>query len=229
MPNRIIANGVTPSFENMFASKEELLEAKKNRAAYTSVPGRGLAELLDAMEGLPADTGLIAFSSMRVYQTGDEAHAEVFNRAKEDSRVALYGSVSQTELAARLKSAAFLTYPCIRPETFCLAALEGLAAGMKVITTDVGGIRSTTMGFADLLPVNARESREQFIQRYRKLLEKNIAAFKAESEAWAERMFDQVRAVNRQCTWAQRAREWEDFLVTSLRQKSPVEIKRSTG
>jgi glycosyltransferase involved in cell wall biosynthesis len=226
LPSRIIANGVTPAFENMFSSPRELLAAKQRRAAYTSVPDRGLAELLEA---LPGDLPLDVFSSMRVYQSGDEAHADVLQRAARQSGVVCHGSLSQRELAARLKGVAFLTYPCITPETFCLAALEGLAAGMKVIATGAGGIPATTMGFADLVPVTGQNNRAQFVAHYRQALEDNAATFKNAPEAWAERAFAQVEAVNRQCRWTARAKEWEELLGTLAAGKSAVESRRSSG
>ena len=67
--------------------------------------------------------------------------------ARRAKNAKFHGSVSQRELALRLKQDAYLTYPCIMPETFCLAALEGLAAGMKVISTDIGGLKATAMGW----------------------------------------------------------------------------------
>lgn len=225
-PGHVIANGVTPSFENMFASKQELLAAKQNRAAYTSVPGRGLAELLEA---LPQDVPLDVFSSMRVYQTDDAPHIDVLRRARDMPQVTCHGSVSQRELAAQLKSSALLTYPCIQPETFCLAALEGLAAGMKVIATDVGGIAFATMGYADLLQPDAGQSRAQFISTYRQLLEKNVAKFSSNHEAWAERAFTQSQKVSRECTWAVRAQQWGAFLAGLMRRNGTVETQWSSG
>src|SRR5690348_15577364 len=69
----IIGNGIASAFENMFGSAEDLLAAKQNRAAYTSTPFRGLGMLIAVMEETSADTEVDIYSSMRVYQMGDEA------------------------------------------------------------------------------------------------------------------------------------------------------------
>ncbi|MGE3622317.1 MAG: glycosyltransferase family 4 protein [Bdellovibrionales bacterium] len=229
MSNRVLANGVTPSFEGMFASPADLLAAKQNRATYTSVPDRGLSELLDVWAGLEGDTSLDVYSSMRVYQADDEACAGLILRAREIPLVKWHGSVGQNDLAVRLRPAAFLAYPCVTTETFCLAALEAMAAGMKVIATDTGGIAATTMGFADLLPTRSGDSREQFMRNYRELLNRNINDFRRNPVAWSERAFAQAEAVNRQCRWEQRAREWEDLLYELAERKRAVATRQSSG
>ena len=213
--SRVVGNGFAPVFENMFSSPEEILESKRNGAAYTATPYRGLSILLKAMEGLKADMKLDVFSSMRVYQTGDEAHEGLFREAAKDSRITLHGSIPQRELAQKLKSAAFLTYPSVFQETFCIAALEAMAAGMKVIATRLGALETTTMGYADLVGVS---SAEEIIPAYRAAIERNVAAFLARPEEWAAAMFAQVQAVNRACSWKVRSREWEQiFLETAPR------------
>jgi glycosyltransferase involved in cell wall biosynthesis len=210
----VIGNGLTPAFENMFSSSQELREVKECRAAYTSTPFRGLKYLLDAMDQEPGLT-LDVFSSMHVYQKADDEYASLYERARENSRITYHGAVSQTELARRLRASAFLTYPCVFPETFCLAALEAMAAGMKVVSTRLGALESTTMGYADLIDIDRNHS-DRFVDAFAHLMEANVAAFKEAPEEWAEKMFDQVRSVNRHCTWALRAVAWEQ-MVASLR------------
>ena len=163
------------------------------------------------MKGLKADLKLDIFSSMRVYQMADDEYEGLYQEAKTDPRVTYHGSVSQTELAKKLKPAAFLTYPSVVEETFCISALEAMAAGMKVISTLTGALETTTMGYADLIPVKDR-SAEEFIAAFRALIEHNVSAFKEGPEAWAERMFDQVRAVNQNCGWTVRAKGLGKFI-----------------
>lgn len=214
----LIGNGLTPTFENMFSSPQELLTAKENRAAYTVIPYRGLPLLLSVMEQMQTETKLDVFSSMRVYQMADDEYKELYKRAAENPLATYHGSVSQTELAQRLRAAAFFTYPCILAETFCISVIEALAAGMKVIATDIGAIKTTALGFADLMPVKpGNGTREEFIAVYKSLLEKNIAEFKTRPEAWAEERFAQMQEVNRNCSWHVRAREWEQLLNACMR------------
>lgn len=204
-----IGNGLTPSFENMFSSPLEILQEKENSAAYTTIPYRGLSILLKVMEELQEDTKLDLFSSMQVYQMADDEYRGLYNEAKKNPHIHSYGSVSQSALAHHLKKIAFLTYPCICAETFCIGALEALAAGMKVITTDLGALSSTTMGYADLIPITSNNPQD-LIRGFQLALKQNIHTFLCSPEEWAEKRFDQIQSVNRTCTWSRRGQTWEN-------------------
>jgi glycosyltransferase involved in cell wall biosynthesis len=125
----------------------------------------------------------------------------------------------QPALARDLKSAAFLTYPCSFVETYCIAALEAIAAGLKVIALDLGALRESTMGFADLLPVTTQMSDAEIVARYTARLEDNVAAFLANSGDWAAERFEQSQTVNRLCSWPARAAEWEQLLLPAIAAK----------
>ena len=216
-PTHVIGNGIAPAFENMFSSAAELLAAKQDRAVYTTTPFRGLAVLINVMERMETEIDLDVYSSMRTYQLGDEEYAEIFVRADRHPRIHRHGAVSQKALAHNLRQAAFLAYPCVFEETYCITALEAMAAGLKVVSTDLGALPETTLGYADLLPIHcAGLSPEESMQGYIALFEKNIAGFRSEPQAWAERQFDQLQAVNRACVWRVRALEWENFLVPAV-------------
>ncbi len=214
----IIGNGLTPSFENMFASATELRQVKQNRAAYTTTPFRGLHLLLPAMDDMEPKMPLDIYSSMRVYQIAEEKdwYADLYQEAKARDYAHYHTPVSQSVLPERLKPVAFLTYPCIYGETFCNVALEAMAAGMKVIATDFSALPSTTMGFADLVPIGDNKA-DAFIAAFRQAIVRNVGEFQSDPVLWAEKMFDQVQAVNRACTWARRAEAWEGILGSERR------------
>ena len=67
------------------------------------------------------------------------------------------------------------------------------------------------MSDADLIPIST-DSVEGFVADFRALMAKNVAEFRAQPQAWAEKRFLQMRTVNRQCTWAMRANRWEKLL-----------------
>jgi len=219
-PAHVIGNGIAPAFENMFGSVGELLSAKQNRAIYSSMPFRGLDILVETMERTKAQTSLDIYSSMGTYQAGDEACAALFRRAERSARVRYHGAIGQVMLAKAFRSAAFLAYPSTFPETYCIAAQEAMAAGAKVLSIDYGALKETTMGYADLLPM--REGgiiREEIVSGFGVLLEKNEADFQNRPSAWAERMFEQVKAVNRASNWMARAAQWEAFLAPAIARK----------
>ena len=62
-PSQVIGNGIAPAFEDLFGSAEELAATKRNRAAYTTTPFRGLNVLAQA------------FGAARLATTTAGAHA----------------------------------------------------------------------------------------------------------------------------------------------------------
>lgn len=211
----VIGNGLAPSFENMFSSKKELMAAKQLRAAYTSAPYRGLHLLFDVHDRMQTRPMLDIFSSMRVYQADDSEFKPIYDLAKNNPLVNYHGAVSQTKLAQAMKPVAFLAYPCVFAETFCIAALDAMASGAKVVSTDLGALRNTTMGYADLMPLI--EDNNDFVVAYKNLFEKSIREFQDCPDSWAEKMFEQLQKVNRLCKWEHRAVEWEHLLGQTLR------------
>jgi glycosyltransferase involved in cell wall biosynthesis len=208
--SHVIGNGIAPSFENMFASASQLRTAKQNSAAYASVPDRGLDVLAEVIAATRLDMTFEIYSSMRIYQHVEDPFAPLYARLEAMPNCRYHGAVGQAALAGALRSAAFLAYPCTVGETYGIVVQEAMAAGLKVITTDLGNLRHTTMGFADIVPPGD-------IARFTGALEQAVADFKTNPDAWAEARFDQMQVINRDCSWAVRAREWEDYLARELR------------
>ena len=211
----VIGNGVAPAFEDLFNSAEELIAAKQNRAAYTTTPYRGLHILAEAFARARIATELDVWSGMSLYQADDAPFAAVYAAARATPRLSLHAPVGQAELATRLKPAAFLFYPSVYFETYCITALEAIAAGLKVISTDLGALSETTLGFADLMPVIGLPP-DELVRAFAARLEAAEAAFLADPRAWGQARFAQSREVVRRCNWRARAREWEGFLEPAI-------------
>ena len=131
-------------------------------------------------------------------------------------RTQLHQPVGQAALAAALRGAAFLAYPAIVPETGCIVALEAMAAGLKVVSTTIGALPQTCMGFADLMPLEDGMTRAAMAARFTLLIERNVADFLERRREWAEERFAQSREIVRHCNWAARAQEWEVFLAPAV-------------
>ena len=213
----VIGNAVSPGFENMFSSADDLLAAKQNRAVYASMPFRGLDELVEVMGRTRAQTELHVFSSMQAYQDSDDRFAALYAGMGANPRIHHHGGVGQAELARQFRSSAFLVYPSTFIETYCIVAQEALAAGLKVISNTFGALPETTMGFADLLPVTGNFTRESHVAGVAALLDKNEADFLRAPREWAQERFVQLQAVNRISTWAARAAQWEALLAPAVR------------
>ncbi len=211
--SQVIGNAIAPAFENLFASAAEIRAAKQNRAAYTSVPDRGLEVLAEVIARGGLETEFDIYSGMRLYQQPDDNFAPLYARLKSLPRCHLHGALGQAALAQALKPAAFLAYPCTVGETYGIAVQEAMAAGLKVVTTDLGHLPHTTMGFADIVPYG-----DKLAGRFAAQLERTVAGFLANPLASSQERFAQVQAVNRDCTWAVRGREWEEFLGRAVAQ-----------
>lgn len=213
--SHVIGNGIAPAFENLFGSVEDLAAAKENRAAYTTTPFRGLNVLTKAFGAARLTTELDVWSGMRLYQANDTPFADIYAAARATPRVQLHDPVSQPELAQRLRRAAFLFYPCVYFETYCISALEAIAAGLKLVATDIGALKETTLGFADLMPAIGL-SPDDLARGFAARMEQAEAAFLADRRAFAEERFAQSREVVRRGNWRVRAQEWEAFLAPMI-------------
>ena len=119
------------------------------RCAYTSTPFRGLSVLLDTWERLsPAHAELHIWSSMKLYKMDDTSYNHLFDRAEAMRNVIYHGIVPNPDLRAALRDMHFLTYPSTFEETSCLAVIEAMAAGCRVIVPSLGALPETTRGFA---------------------------------------------------------------------------------
>ncbi len=224
-PSRVhvFPNTIGPAFDDMFSSRVELVKAKSIQPilAYTSTPFRGLDVLLNvfpqAHRSYP-ETTLRVFSSMTVYQQAqaDDLYAGLYERSRNAPGVSYVGSLPQPRLAAELKSASILAYPNTFAETDSMAVKEAMAAGLLVVTSDLGAMREATMGFAVLVP-----HEPSFADRYLAKLEEVLATRARSPEAFVAARFEQMQAINATCSWRIRAREWEEA-IRGWRRPKPI-------
>ena len=186
------------------------MRAKGSRLilSYTSTPFRGLDVLIHVFPEVRrefADAELQVFSSMKVYQQDEpgDGYEPIYNWCRQTTGVRYVGSVPQPRLAEELKSATILAYPNTFPETSCIAVMEAMAAGLLVVTSDLGALPETTMGFGRLVAPAADQAgmtgfMERFVDRLKGVLRDRAAA----PTEFAAGRFEQVEAINTRCTWA---------------------------
>jgi glycosyltransferase involved in cell wall biosynthesis len=210
----LLPNAVGPAFTGLFADGGPILGQKRPfTLAYASTPYRGLDVLLDVFPQIQAavpEARLTTYSSMKVYQGGqsDDPYRPLYERARAMPGVAYAGSLPQPELAAALKQTAVFAYPNTYPETSCITVMEALAAGCRVVTSDLGALPETTAGFARLVSWDdgPEAYRAQFTQAV-------IEALRTTAE---DRLREQVHYVNDHYHWDGRADQWLTWL-NSLR------------
>lgn len=92
---------------------------------------KGLAVLLDALDGLPPD--------LRVWVGGEGPQTEELRTSVGDERVEWLGRVDDDEKMERLRAADVFVAPSIKGESFGIVLLEAMAAGTPVVASDLPG------------------------------------------------------------------------------------------
>lgn len=216
----VMPNAVAPFFRRLFASRDEFVAMKSGPPvlAYTSTPFRGLNVLLSAFPLVRARhpaAELRIYSSMAVYQRDEGEYRRLYDWCRTTPGVNYVGSLPQAELAGALRAASVLAYPNTFPETYCTAAAEALAAGLHVITSDLGALPETTAGFGTLVRGSGRDDLGPFARNFVEATCAVLDRRAANPLAFAETLYRQVEAAEARCTWTVRAAEWERLLASA--------------
>jgi len=115
------------------------------RLIYASTPFRGLERIpklfTQIKEREPRATIAIC-SSMGTYGEAekDSQYQKIFDELSEMPGVELKGALNQAQLYAEYSRASIFFYPCIWPETYCLALDEAIAHGCIPWVTNLGAL-----------------------------------------------------------------------------------------
>lgn len=209
----VLPYAIGPAFENRFAPGESILAAKARPPVmtYTSTPFRGLNILLATMPAVVAahpEVTLEVYSSMQTYQIGGEqdTYRALYDACRQTRGVNYIGSVPQPQLADRMRAIAIMSYPSTFAETFCIAALEALASGCMVVTSDLGALPETMGGLAELVPLG--DDAQAFAQAYAERLVRTLGSFAHAPAMMEARLRHQVDHLNATATWRSRARDF---------------------
>jgi len=130
----------------------------KVKMCYISTPWRGLEVALTAMSAIKdPDITLDVYSSTIIYgqsfhNANDKGYQQLYEKAKELPNVNYMGYCPHKELVGKLHEYDVNCFPSIWEETFCISAMESLAAGQLLITTDLGAIPETCAEFPIYIP-----------------------------------------------------------------------------
>jgi glycosyltransferase involved in cell wall biosynthesis len=150
----VIKNG----FDDDLIVKSEFKPKEKLKLVYTSTPWRGLDVLLSAMEQIKTDkVELDIYSSTQIYgdhfkKVSDNQFTALYDKAKTIKNVNYKGYLNHKELMKILHTYDCYIHPSTFEETFCLAAMESLAAGLVTVTTDLGALYETCAEFPIYVP-----------------------------------------------------------------------------
>lgn len=214
---KVIKNACIQSYNKDFESPIE-----KIKICYTSTPWRGLDVLLSAWEQLqPENCELHVFSSTKIYgedfaTKSEENYIDLYEKAKSLPGVVYRGSVINEDLLKELPSFHLMAYPCTFEETSCIAVIEALSSGLRVVTPNIGALPETTEGWARMYPFLA--NKEFHAIKFSKILHEEINKIK--SGELVTQLKLQKEVYYSKWSWDQRIKEWIDFLDTSILQPS---------
>lgn len=221
-PKGVLRNAIAPSFCGLFPDETPIQPQKSQPPilAYTSTPFRGLDVLLEVFprirQAVPGTT-LKVFSSMKVYQipeSKDESvYGELYRLCRETEGVEYIGSLPQPDLARQLRSIMVLAYPNTFRETSCIAVMEAMASGCRVVTSELAALPETTAGFGCLIPIEDdwEVYKNRFVEETVRVLKECTASDTSNAETFLKR---QVSYVNNEYTWSVRAEQWVEWLCS---------------
>ena len=118
---------------------------------YHTTPWRGLKILIKVFEDLNLENvELNVCSSTKIYGKkfddilGKE-YENIFNKCKNLKNINYLGFVKNEEVIKLLKKTHIYSYPSIWPETSCISAIESMAAGCQIVTTNLGALYEKMM------------------------------------------------------------------------------------
>tara|TARA_R100001129_G_scaffold143704_3_gene104837 strand:- start:5112 stop:6047 length:936 start_codon:yes stop_codon:yes gene_type:complete len=151
----VIKNGIGD-----IKKRDPMIKKDKIRLIYHPTPWRGLSILLGAMQLIKSSNiTLDVYSSTKIYgsdfeKQNDKQYEALYNQAKQLPNVNYVGYKSNDYILDNLHTYDAFVYPNIWEESFCISALEALACGLYVTTTDNGALYETCSEFPIYVPMD---------------------------------------------------------------------------
>jgi glycosyltransferase involved in cell wall biosynthesis len=189
--------------------KRACIKRDKIKICYTSTPWRGLDVLLKSWEILnPQGCELHIFSSCQIYgpaySSEDQKYQYLYDWCDRLPNVVYRGSIPNSNLREEMTGFDILAYPCTFEETSCIAVIDALCAGLRVICSSIGALPETTEGWARIY--SYEDDRISHAETFAKILEEEIENIK--SGALEEQLAHQADSYNDRWCWDGRIEEW---------------------
>ena len=180
---------------------------------YHTTPWRGLVHLLKVFKNLNLENvELNVCSSTEIYGKKFDSvlgkkYEGLFDECKNTKNVNYFGFLKNDKIIEKLKKMHIFAHPSIWPETSCVAAIEAMAAGCEVVTTNLGALNETCSPFGKL--INFEKKPEDLEVKYSEALLKSVKDFW--SKITQERLKLQRETINDKYSWGRRSEEWKKF------------------
>jgi UDP-glucose:(glucosyl)LPS alpha-1,2-glucosyltransferase len=185
-------------------------------------PWRGLNVMLGAMQLIKnKNVTLDVYSSTEVYGTSfkkanDKIYQPLYKQAKKLPNVNYIGYKPNEQIVKNITQYQIFAYPNIWEETSCISAIEAMAAGLHMVTTNYGALYETCSEW----PVYV-----QYSDNYKRLAEAfayaidSLTSFLHE-EGCQNHLQSQANFYKKFYNWQGRKEDWTNFLTGALNAKS---------
>lgn len=201
----------------------QIVPRQKGKLIYTSGPNRGLDILLKLFPKIrkefPEATLHVFYGfnylEAEAQEKKDAAISKSIEKLKksfEQPGVVFHGRVPLPKLTQEILSASLWAYPTFFHENFCISAVEAMAAGVPVITTDYAAFPTTVGDAGILIPgdPNTEIYQKRFVEECLLML-KDENRWKTYSRRGRERA--------RLFPWSSIADEWLEVIEKDLKAK----------
>jgi len=204
--------------------KIDFEEKPKNKInlIYHTTPWRGLIHLLKIFKSLNLkNVELNICSSTKIYGKKfddklGKTYKNIFNECKNTKNVNYFGFIDNKKVIELLKKMHIFTHPSIWPETSCIAAIESMAAGCEVVTTNLGALFETCSPFGTL--VGFDRNFDNLEKRFSKALSSSIKNYWSDENQ--NKLKLQREAINATYLWDVRSIEWKNFFNEARKLKT---------
>jgi len=180
---------------------------------YHTTPWRGLVHLLKVFKNLNLENvELNVCSSTIIYgkkfdMSLGKKYEGIFNECKNTKNINYFGFIENIKIIELLKNNHIFTHPSIWPETSCISAIESMAAGCEVVTTNLGALYETCSPFATF--VSFDRNTDNLEKRYSKVLLNSIKNYWSDENQ--NKLKLQRETINATYSWNVRSVEWKNF------------------
>jgi len=194
----------------------------KINLVYHTTPWRGLIHLLKIFKRLNLqNTELNICSSTIIYGKKFDSilgkkYENIFEECKNTKNVNYLGFVENNKIIELLKNMHIYSFPSIWPETSCISAIEAMAAGCEIVTSNLGALYETCAPFATFVGFDSNF--DNFEKKYQKALEHSVKNFWSKENQKKIRFQQEV--INLTYSWTVRSKEWISFLEEARRLKA---------
>ena len=188
---------------------------------YHTTPWRGLELLIKVFKSLDLENvELNVCSSTIIYgkkfdKVLGKKYEKIYEDCKKTKNINYLGFLENKKIIELLKKTHIYSYPSIWPETSCISAIESMAAGCEIVSTNLGAIYETCSPFGVF--VGFDRDFNNLEKKYSKTLLHCIKTYWSEEKQ--KKLSLQRETINFTYSWKERSVEWKNFFDSARKLK----------